>query len=209
MNNFKRFASSNYYKAHLEDFNPAFKKQLQEFADGNVLFEVMEREVWNKAASDIKGLRKYYEENKKKYTWESSASAIMFTAADKEVAEKTIAQLKTNPALWRQLSESSQGRLVSDSGRFETSQLSAEPNLKENSFTPVLGNEIDQTVTFSYILKLHPAGSIRSFDEARGMVISDYQQVVEDQWIAQLKKKYPVVVNQAVWKEVTSEGVRL
>lgn len=202
MTSFKRFTSANYYRTHLEDFNPAFKKQLKEFADGNVLFEVMEREVWNKAASDIKGLRKYYDENKNKYTWESSASAIMLTVSDRELAEKTIAQLKAKPGLWRQLSETSQGRIVADSSRFEISQLSTDPNLKENSFTPILNNDIDQTVTFSYIIKLHPAGSIRNFDEARGMVISDYQQVVEDQWIAQLKKKYPVVVNQQAWREV-------
>jgi peptidyl-prolyl cis-trans isomerase SurA len=42
----------------------------------------------------------------------------------------------------------------------------------------------------------------RSFEEARGMVISDYQQVLEDKWIAELKKKYLVKVNEAVFQSI-------
>jgi peptidyl-prolyl cis-trans isomerase SurA len=42
--------------------------------------------------------------------------------------------------------------------------------------------------------------SPRTFEEARGMVMNDYQNKLEDQWIAELKKKYPVKINEAVFK---------
>jgi peptidyl-prolyl cis-trans isomerase SurA len=45
-----------------------------------------------------------------------------------------------------------------------------------------------------------PAGGQRSFEEARGFVVNDYQQVLEQQWIDRLRKRYPVVVNQQVLK---------
>lgn len=35
----------------------------------------------------------------------------------------------------------------------------------------------------------------KTFEEAKGLVISDYQLYLENQWIDELKKKYPVVVN--------------
>jgi len=43
--------------------------------------------------------------------------------------------------------------------------------------------------------------SIRSFEDAKGWVIGDYQEVLEEKWIAMLKKKYPIKINDAVWQQ--------
>jgi peptidyl-prolyl cis-trans isomerase SurA len=37
----------------------------------------------------------------------------------------------------------------------------------------------------------------RSFAEAKGLVAADYQAELERTWIDGLKKKYPVVINEA------------
>jgi peptidyl-prolyl cis-trans isomerase SurA len=37
---------------------------------------------------------------------------------------------------------------------------------------------------------------LKNFDEARGLIISDYQSFLEQDWIEQLKRKYPVVINE-------------
>jgi len=42
----------------------------------------------------------------------------------------------------------------------------------------------------------------RSFNDARGLVINDYQTELEKNWVGQLKKKYPVRVNQAVLNDL-------
>ena len=62
---------------------------------------------------------------------------------------------------------------------------------------------------------LHPAGKsvavtiirvetarLKTFAEARGAVINDYQAVLEKQWLAQLRQKYPVKVNEEEMKKL-------
>jgi peptidyl-prolyl cis-trans isomerase SurA len=47
-----------------------------------------------------------------------------------------------------------------------------------------------------YVLNVYNKPAQRSFDEARGLVINDYQAVLEGKWIKALKKKYRVKVNE-------------
>jgi peptidyl-prolyl cis-trans isomerase SurA len=43
----------------------------------------------------------------------------------------------------------------------------------------------------------------RSFTEARGMVINDYQNVLESKWDESLRKKYPVTIDKKVLEEIS------
>lgn len=189
-----------YYRKHLEEYNDDFKYQMQEFKEGNMLFEVMERNVWSKAANDSNGLKKYYEAAKGKYVWDASASVLLFNAQSQEAANEAQAALKAGKA-WRDIAEQSEGKIQSDSGRYEINQLQL-----PNGAMAVAGlvtapqlNETDNTASFIQVLQLYPAGQPRSFEEARGLVINDYQTQLEEKWIAELKKKYPLKVNEAVF----------
>ena len=70
--------------------------------------------------------------------------------------------------------------------------------------TSTVVNSTDGTDTVAKILKIYPANQQRSFDEARGLVINDYQNELEDKWIEELKKKYPVKVNENVFKSISA-----
>ncbi|MBS1932978.1 MAG: hypothetical protein JST96_03195 [Bacteroidetes bacterium] len=63
-------------------------------------------------------------------------------------------------------------------------------------------NQTDNTVTFAYIVKMYNEREPRNYNDAKGFVINDYQSYLEDNWIAELKKKYPVKVNEAVLKSL-------
>ena len=66
---------------------------------------------------------------------------------------------------------------------------------------PVM-NPTDNTASFVKVLKTFPEGQQRSFEEARGLVINDYQNYLEDKWVAELKAKYPIKVNEAVFQSL-------
>ncbi len=91
-------------------------------------------------------------------------------------------------------------RLQADSGRYEFSQISVKGNtaLTAGLVTEPIINDADGTASFVEIVRTYPANQPRNFDEARGLVINDYQNLIEEKWIEQLKKKYPVKVNEKV-----------
>lgn len=192
-----------YYRQHLEEFNPEFNYQMSEFRDGNMFFEIMQQEVWNKAQSDTVALLKLYEKNKQKYTWKESAQAVIFFCVDSVVAGELSAKIKADPAKWKTYVEAINEKVVADSSRFELDQI---PGLKgtavAGSVTDIIVNPTDNTATFSMVKEVYSQPAIRSFQEAKGLVMNDYQTVLEEKWTSDLRKKYPVKVNEKEFSKI-------
>ena len=197
---YKIVASLDYYRKHLESFNTEFANQLQEFKEGNLLFEIMEKNVWSKASSDSVGLRAYYNAHKNQYIWSKSADVLIMNAVSDEIAKAAKESIQ-NGVNWKELVEVNQGELQGDSGRFELTQINADSTASEDSYSPVTLNS-DGTAGFMKYLKFYKDGEQRSFEDARGMVINDYQGVVEKRWLSELQKKYPVKINESLLKEI-------
>jgi peptidyl-prolyl cis-trans isomerase SurA len=202
---FLESSALNYYKKHLEEYNSDFKFQMQEFKEGNMLFEIMERNVWGKAISDSAGLLTYYNAHKTNFKWAESADVLIFNCTTSKAAEEAIIALKKGKN-WRSIADdpAANNSVQADSGRYEITQIIganyATPPTKGN-FTAIVTN-IDGSATFVKYVNLYEANQQRSFEEARGLVINEYQLVLEQQWIEALKKKYPVKVNEAMLKEM-------
>ncbi len=204
MEDFIKQSAAEFYRTHLENYSDEFKQQLSEFKDANLLFGIMDTNVWSKANNDTTGQKKYYEQHKSKYVWAPSAEALIVTSANEGMADEIQEKIKKSAANWHFIVESYGGQVTADSGRFEFGQL---PVLERTRFeggivTAPVKSQGDNTVTFNYIFSVYNDGEQRTFDDSRGLVISDYQQVLEDKWIAELKKKYPVKVNMAVFNSI-------
>ncbi|HTD94740.1 MAG TPA: peptidylprolyl isomerase [Chitinophagaceae bacterium] len=198
MDEFVKSSMYQYYRDHLEDFNEEFRNQMAEFRDGNLFFEIMQQEVWNKTQSDSMALLALYEKNKGKYNWKQSADAVIFFCSDAATAKTLNDQLKKNGQGWKKSVEKLSEKVVADSARYEWSQL---PGLGKNipkagTLTILTINPTDNTTSFAYIIAVHPQPAGRTFTEAKGLVMNDYQTWLEEEWVKQLKKEYPVVVDE-------------
>jgi len=197
---FQSIISLDYYKKHLEQYSPEFNYQLQEFIDGNLLFEVMEKEVWSEAEKDSIGLLKYYNNNKSKYTWGASADVLIINAAEEIIAKEIMDSLVAG-VYWKDLVESNPAQLQGDSGRYELSQLTGYSEANEGAFSKITNNS-DGTASFVKFFKLYEANQQRGFKDSKGMLINDYQTVLEKKWIEALRKKYPVIINEILLQSV-------
>ena len=200
--------AKEYYKQNLEQYNPAFKAQLKEFKDGNLLFEIMERNVWNKSANDEEGLLKYYKTNKSKYLWAASADAIIFNSNNLSELNAIYNELDKDANNWQAVLKKHESNVRADSGRYEFSSIPVvertkfQSNLKTTIFSP--GG--DGNHLFSYIMKVYNEGEVKSFEDAKGLVINDYQSTIEEEWLASLRKKNVVKLNEKVWANILNEN---
>jgi peptidyl-prolyl cis-trans isomerase SurA len=196
---YRQTIAFQYYKAHLEKYNAAYAAQVNEFRDGNLLFEIMQQQIWNPASADSAGLKKYFDAHTEKYWWKPGAEAIVFNAANPATAQKLQGELEKNMNNWRKSVDSFSGQIQADSGRFELKQIPGNTRMKAGGFTGLVNNP-DKSVQFAYIIREYATSSPRTFEEARGLVINDYQIELENKWIGELKKKYPVSIYENVFK---------
>ncbi len=205
MDEFEKFAMLNYYRDHLEDFNEEFRSQMAEFKDGNIFFEIMQQEVWNKAQLDTAALLSLYEKNKSKYQWNKSADVVILFCSDQTIAITAYDLIKKNPSGWREVVEQYSEKIVADSARYEWEQI---PNLnktvpKTGMITAPLLNKNDNTASFAYIVQVYDQPMQRGYADAKGLLINDYQTIVEEKWNEALRKKYPVVIDQKVLSSIS------
>ena len=196
--------SIRYYQEHLEELNPAFRQLLEEFNEGNLLFEVMQQKVWEAAMNDSLGLKGYYDNHTSRYTWEPSADAILIQADHDSLVQAAKKQLNNNISNWTILPDQYDGRIRADSGRFEYSQLPVAPagGFRKGIYSAAVKDPEQGWLSFVYIIRTYKGKDQKRFDEARGLVISDYQEYLEQQWMAELRKKYPLKINQEVVDEL-------
>ena len=201
---FETISSLDYYKKHLEEYNADFRYQMKEFKEGNMLFEIMERNVWGKAASDSIGLLNHYNANKTNYKWAASADVLIFNCSNEKIATDAMEAEKKGKN-WKQIGEESNSSIQVDSGRYELSQIAIDSTNKatpaKNTYSAIIKNT-DGTATFVKYINVYPPNQQRSFEEARGLVINDYQNILEKKWLELLHKKYPVKINEAVVKQI-------
>jgi peptidyl-prolyl cis-trans isomerase SurA len=204
MQEFKQAAILDYYKNHIEDYNEDFRLQMNELKEGNLFFDIMMKEVWNKAQTDSAGQANYYYQHVKKYTWKNSADAIIFYCGNEETAKVLRQALAKKPVEWKRTQEDYSDRSTVDSGRFEWTKIPGLKNAvpKKGMITAIEKNKDDNSAAFAWVVKVYTLPTQKSFNEARGDVISDYQNELDDEWINTLKKKYPVQVDEKVLQSI-------
>ncbi len=207
LGNYRQVVAFEYYKQNLEKYNPAFAAQVKEFREGNLLFEIMQRKIWNRSAADSAGLKKYFEKHEKTYWWKPGAEAIIFSVSNHAIADKLGSALANNIGNWRKITDSLGSQVQADSGRFESNQIPGKGVVDgvgrfTGYFQTVSQDNQNKSVQFAYIIREYASSSPRTFSEARGLVINDYQNELENKWIEELKKKYPVTIDEVVFNSL-------
>lgn len=190
----------------LESKYPPFRDLMEEYMNGILLFDLASDKVWTKAVEDTAGLRAYYEQNKNNYMGQERAEVTTYTAKNQEVADqlaKYMAKGTSDEAMLAKINKKSKDNLTASTAEFEKGK---------DSEIEKLGWEAGKTYTIKTdssirVLKLNrllpPAP--KPLNEVKGYVVADYQESLEKSWIAELRKKYPVSVNEQVFNSMVKK----
>lgn len=195
-----------YREDNLESENQDFANILKEYRDGLLLFDLMEKEVWNKASKDSVGLEAYYNKNKSKYQWNERVEVVMASSANEANAQKVLKMMKKGKSqedINAELNTDSKKNIIFTKGTYDIndSKLPTSFEVKEGVSKIYEHNDAFHVFDVKAVL---PAGN-KSLEEAKGNVISDYQEQLEANWIDRLYKRFSVDVNEDVLQNVKSK----
>lgn len=188
-----------YEESLLESKYPEYKALIQEYHDGVLLYEIMKDKVWDKAIKDTTGLKEFYQANKTKYMHADRIDANVYELYDKKTAKKVYKLVKKGAdakKIQDKINQGSQLNLRANSGLYDPAkdERFVDRELKKNTNKPYLVNEKYYVVKVKEFVVAQP----KSLKEAKGAVIQDYQNYLENNWISELHKKHTIKVNEDV-----------
>ena len=195
----------DYADMHLEEKYPEFKAMVQEYRDGILLFDLMDREVWDKAVKDTLGLQQFHERNASKYMWNNRVYATIVSVTKPESLPQVKALIENGTPL-----DSLRSAITRDSINYAYVrtgfyQKGDNQYVDQTEWKVGVVNEIpstvDQSTTIVCIRELRDPEP-KTLKEAKGLVTSDYQVELEQKWMEALHKKYPVSIDEKVLEKV-------
>jgi peptidyl-prolyl cis-trans isomerase SurA len=206
---FEKYADEKlnaYYDDNLEKEFPEFGMTMNEYRDGLLLFDLMEKEIWEKAKNDTVALEAYYKANIAKYQWKDRVDADVYSSTKEDMtakARKFLKKGKDAAYIKSELNKDGKIEVLEKTGVFEQESDA----LPKQAVWKVGVSDVLKEGTYYYVVKTNkvmPAGP-KTLEESKGRVINDYQQQLESTWVNDLQKEFTVEVNKDVFARVKQQ----
>jgi peptidyl-prolyl cis-trans isomerase SurA len=199
-------AITGFEDARLEAKYPAFRDLMEEYMNGILLFDLASSKVWTKAVEDTTGLKDFYELHKDNYIGQERAKVTTFTAKNQTVADqlnKYLAKGMNNDGILSKVNKKSKDNLKISTEEFEKGKSSEIEQLGwEAGKTYTV--KTDSAIRILRVEQILPPAP-KPLNEVKGYVVADYQESLEKNWIAELRQKYPVSINEQVFQSIVKE----
>lgn len=195
--------------ARLAAQDDELKYLIQEYHDGLLLYEICQRQVWEPAAKDTVALERYFKENKKVYTFEQPHyTGALLQAQSPELLKQV------QKALKKQKDENRWADIV----KTQFNKDSVQVRFERRMFT-----QGDNALVDSLIFKVregksrlnprYPAVGVvgrmlkkgpQFWYDVNTQVIADYQATKEQEFVDELRRRYPVEIYKEVLETVNN-----
>jgi len=201
---------TDYEDAHLEEEYPEFASIMKEYREGMLMFNIMDKNVWSRTVKDTAGLKQYFEGHKKNYMTPGKMVLIHYVLTDLARQKKVVKEIKKKgkkdipkDRLPEKYNRSGKNILTANVDTIEKKKGTLADTLVWKKGSVRVIRQQDYLDIYKVVTLLPPQP--RPLNQIRGIVTSDYQDYLEKKWIRELRKKYRVVVNRAVFAKLEKE----
>lgn len=195
-----------YKEDNLENESEDFSYILSEYREGLLLFDLMESTIWNASKTDSTEIKNYYETNKGNYITPKRIDAVVASSSKQKTLKKVSKLLEENMPLdeiKRLVNSNDDVQVIFTKDIMDANHQAIPDNFKFKKGISKIYNHNSAFV----VVKVNDVlpKTQKTFEEAKGAIISDYQNYKEEKWLKELHEKYKVVVNDDVLVKVKSQ----
>lgn len=190
--------------------NADYRNLVNEYRDGILLYEIANRNVWDRANKDTEGLNNFFRMHRANYTWEKPKfKAYVFMATSDSILSEALQYAESVPtADPKEFTQELRKRFGRD---IKIERVIAAEG--ENPITDYLGFGADKPeLDKNNKWVAYGAFQGRIIDapedpvDMRGAVVTDYQTALEQEWVKKLRKKYKVKLNKKVFEQLKAQS---
>ena len=195
-----------YYDENLETEFPDFAYVMEEYRDGLLLFDLMEKEIWDRAKTDTIGLNSFYDEHKMEHMWKKRVDVTIASSTKQDIIKKAHALLKKKEKpqdIKDKLNVDNVINVMMNSGVFEEGSDALPKTMKYDVGVSDVFRE-GEYYFVTKVEKVMPAG-VKTLEECKGKLINEYQQYLELRWVDDLKSEFTVKINNDAFEHVKKQ----
>lgn len=195
-----------YYKDHLEETNSDFASTFSEYKDGLLLFELLQKQIWDRSERDSLELENYFRARRDQYMWKKRADVLIASCTQRSKAELVRNLLVAGrSAEWikESVNEGPTVHVLFSKGKLEEGSSKLPEGFALTEGVSDILQEGDNQFTIVRVDRIYPEAG-KELGEARGEVLNDYQNYLEEQWVAELRETYAVRINKRNYRNLKS-----
>ncbi len=192
----------------LEEVEPEFGNISREYHDGLLLFDISNREVWDKASLNREGMEAYFNSHKDDFKYSEPAfKGMVFFCINEDVFNQikeslegveikdwieTVLPFNKTDLVFRVMRGSSESGIIRQGQNAYVDKIvfgkgEYEP-MRNFPYVNVIGKTIDGP---------------ESVDDAKSQVVEAFQKYLEDEWVKSLKSKYKYKIYKRALRKVS------
>ncbi|MFN2260666.1 MAG: peptidylprolyl isomerase [Psychroflexus sp.] len=189
----------DYHKTQLMDLDDSFAKKITEYKNGILIFDFMQKNVWQPIAEDTLKHKEFYENHNEEFKSEPKIKTLLVTASERSDLRKVRRALKKNEDI-SELSDEILNNIIQENQTINLNSSKLPEDLKVEIGLSKIYKHNNQFLLLN-IEKILPS-KILKFDQVKGKIINRLQNEKENELIQKLRSQYEVKVQEEVLKQI-------